>query len=62
MRAEVQEFLTFLHKHSEQEIRQGVLHRDTIGMEFLTLQKKALNRCNTVHESKTINAPRVIKR
>jgi hypothetical protein len=41
MRAEVVAFRPLLHQHTEEEIRQGVLHRDEIGMPFLTLQKKA---------------------
>ena len=52
MQPEVLQFLTFLHTHSEAEMRQGVLHRDKIGIEFVTLQKKAL-QCNLPSESKT---------
>ena len=44
--------LTFLPPHAEAEMRQGVLHRDKIGLELVTLQKKAL-QCNLPAESKT---------
>jgi hypothetical protein len=42
MRAEVVEVRQCLQQHTEEEIRQGVLHRDEIGMPFITLQKKAV--------------------
>ena len=48
MRAEVVEVRQFLQQHTEEEIRQGVLHRDEIGIQFITLQKKALPRCSMV--------------
>jgi hypothetical protein len=51
MPPEVLQFLTFLPPHAEAEIRQGVLHRAKIGIEFVTLQKKAL-QCNLPSESK----------
>jgi hypothetical protein len=43
---------TCLPSHAEAEICQGVLHRAQIGIEFVTLQKKAL-QCNLPAESKT---------
>jgi hypothetical protein len=46
-RVEVVEFRKFLQAHSEAEIRQGVLHRDPIGIAFITLQKKALSTSHT---------------
>jgi hypothetical protein len=46
------QFLTFLPSHAEAEIRQGVLHRAQIGIELVTLKKKAL-QCNLPAESKT---------
>jgi hypothetical protein len=54
MRAEVVEFRKFLQQYTEEEIRQGVLHRDEIGIQFLTLQKKALQRCNTAPNPNTV--------
>jgi hypothetical protein len=56
-RPEVVEFRKFLQMHSEETIRQGVLHRDEIGIQFVTLQKKALTRCNTAPQPTTSIAP-----
>ena len=58
MRPEVQAFLQLLHEHTDAEIRQGVLHRTEVGMQFLVLQKNALKcqkeseRCNTATPEK----------
>ena len=62
MRPEVQVFLKFLHQHTETEIRQGVLQRDKVGLEFLTLQKKALQRggiCNSAQKPDNSSVPAV---
>ena len=56
MRAEVVEVRTFLHQHTEEDIRQGVLHRDESGMPFITFQKKALQRCSTVQHPSIVPA------
>ncbi len=60
MRPKVQAFLKFLYEHTEHEIRQGVRHRDKVGLTFLTLQKKALQRggiCNSAQRSGNTTAP-----
>ena len=47
---ETQAFLKFLHEHTETKIRQDVLHRTQVGIEFFTLQKKVLKKgsvCNS---------------
>ena len=58
MRPEVQALLKFLYEHTEAEIRQGVLRRTEVGIQFLVLQKNALKRqkeserCNTATPEK----------
>ena len=44
MRSELVRFREFLQQHTEDEVRQGVLHRTNLGIEFLTLQRQALQR------------------